>query len=138
MATLTPIEMAVLHMTVRGPEKLEPIYQRLYKSPTGVQREDVADVLRSLVEKGLILPLPSGDEPLPEDQGHGCEGQFEPTSRGLAIHAEEGPLPPPPGWTGGRIYLGVLRGLMPDTPFEVFKENRREMAGKYGEESLDE
>jgi hypothetical protein len=136
MATLTPIELAVLDMMIRGPENLKPIHLRLYESPTGAQR--VADALRSLFEKGLLLPQTSGDERLLEDQSRISKTLFEPTPLGREIHAEEGPLPPPPGWPEGRVYFGMFRGLMEDIPFEVFKENRREMAGKYGEEFFDD
>ena len=37
-----------------------------------------------------------------------------------------------------RSLLGIFAGRIPDIPFEVFKENRREMSRKYSEESFDE
>ncbi len=37
-----------------------------------------------------------------------------------------------------RSLLGIFAGRLPDIPFEVFKENRREMSRKYAEDSSDE
>jgi len=137
MQSLSPIELLVLDATLCGPEDLERIHERLRGRTPNVPLARVADAVWSLAEKDLLAPRPSGDAPLPEDARRIWKARFEPTPRGRELLAEEGPLPPPPGWPEGRVYSGMLRGLIPDIPFEVFEENRREMSRKYGEDASD-
>ena len=138
METLTPIELQVLRLTAGEPENLEQIYGHLRDSPLKAPLADVADAVRSLVEKRAIAPREEG--PTPTDEwGRLLRAAFEPTSKGREALSEatSGP-PPPPGWPEGRIYPGMFAGMIPDVPFEVFKENRREMSRKYGEDAADE
>ncbi len=131
MQSLSPIELLVLDATVRGPEDLERIHERLRGRTPNVPLDRVADAVWSLAEKDLLAPRPSGDAPLPEDARRVWKARFEPTPRGRELLAEEGPLPPPPGWPEGRVYSGMFRGLIGNISEEEIDEARREMWGNF-------
>lgn len=125
MVSLTETERAVLGATARGPEDLEHIYERLHAPPRGMPLSEAADAVRSLVEKGLLAPRPSGDSPPPEDLSRVWKSRFEPTPE--AREALDGDRPgPPPGWPKGRVYPGMFKGLIPEISREEIDELRRE------------
>ena len=136
MTSLTPIEWQVLELTAREPENLEQIHEHLHRPPWTTRLADAADALRALVEKGMLSPR-HDEAPPPEDLSRVWKATFEPTPQGREVLSQVRPGPPP-GWPKGRVYLGMFEGLIPDIPFEVFKENRREMSPKYSEEPGDE
>jgi hypothetical protein len=138
MKILTPTEIAILDAFARPPGTIGWIDRSRRKSIASLPQTEVSDALQSLVEKDLIAPRSMSDEPPPDDLVRVWIARFELTSRGRELLAEEGPLPPPSGWPDGQAHYGMFRGLIPEIPFEVFKENRREMAGKYGEGWLNE
>jgi hypothetical protein len=126
METLTPIEWRVLEVTAGTPGDLEHLYQRLH-----VPLADAADAVRSLVDKGLIESMPADPAAVakPDDPSRFWRAKFEPTGQGQEIlHSTEGKPPARPS------LFGVFAGRIPDIPFEVFKENRREMSRKYSED----
>ena len=133
METLTPIEWQILRLTAGEPENLEQIHDQLRNPPWKAPLADAADAVRSLVEKGILAPR---DEEA-DEVSRIWKATFEPTTEGREALAGSRPSPPP-GWPEGRIYPGMFAGMMPDIPFEVFKENRREMSRKYAEDSDDE
>lgn len=130
METLTPIEWRVLEVTAGTPGDLEHLYQRLH-----VPLADAANAVRSLVTKG-ILSTRSEVPPPADDVDRLLRSEFEPTTKGREALTAARPGPPP-GWPEGRVYPGMFAGMMPDIPFEVFKENRREMSRKYAEEAYE-
>lgn len=126
METLTPIEWRVLEVTAGTPGDLEHLYQKLH-----VPLADAADAVRSLVDKGLIGSKPDdpANVPAPDDPSRYWRAKFEPTGQGQEIlQSTEGKPPTRPS------LFGVFAGRIPDIPFEVFKENRREMSRKYSED----
>lgn len=131
METLTPIEWKVLEVTAAGPENLEQIYEHLH-----VPLADTADAIQSLVSKGL-LESKGGDPPRvsePDDPSRYWRSRFVPTSHGKEVLVASEGRPP----AKRRSLLGIYAGRIPDVPFEVFKENRREMSRKYAEDADDE
>jgi hypothetical protein len=134
METLTPIERAVLDATSRVPENLEQIYQHLHAPPAAVPLAEAADAVWSLVRKGLIEPT-SPERPPSDDPSVVWRSRLAATPRGRETLAGI----PGQAWPKGqRATLGMFQGLAPGVPFEVFKENRREMSGKYAEGVMDE
>jgi len=134
MAPLTETELAVLGVTASEARDLETIYEQLHVPPRPIPLAEAADAVRALVEKGLLSPRSAEGEATPDDLSSVWKARFEPTP----LAREVLPEGPPPGWPPGRVYPGMFKGLIPNLPFEVFKENRREMAPKYGEDSGDE
>jgi hypothetical protein len=136
MQNLTPIEWQVLRLTAVVPENLEQIHDQLRNLPGKAPLADAADALRSLVEKGILSPKAVENEHV-DEVSRIWKATFEPTTEGREALTESRPGPPP-GWPEGRIYPGMFAGMMPDIPFEVFKENRRDMSRKYSEDTDDE
>lgn len=126
METLKPIKLRVLEATAGTP--VEHLYQRLH-----VPLADAASAVRSLVTKGILSTRSEGPPPA-DDVDRLLRSEFEPTTKGREALTEARPGPPP-GWPEGRIYPGMFAGMIPDIPFEVFKENRREMSRKYSEDA---
>jgi hypothetical protein len=139
MATLTPIEQAVLNFTADESENLEQIYRSFSLTSQTIRLEDAADAVLSLVQKGLLAPVAEGEQqPVSEsiDPRLVWKSCFGVTSRGRETLAA---APEVPEWvTKRRSYFGVGEGMMPDIPFEVFKENRRDMSRKYSDNAADE
>jgi hypothetical protein len=126
METLTSIERAVLSLTAAEAEGLEQIYQEFQLTERAVPLADAADAVRSLLEKGLLSPRPSGGEPSQTDMSRVWRARFEPTPKGREIIERDRPKPPP-GWPEGRIYPGMFQGLIPDIRADELDETRREM-----------
>ena len=122
METLTPIEWRVLEVAAGTPGNLEHLYQRLH-----VPLADAADAVRSLVEKGLIESKPDDPATAPksDDPSRYWRAKFEPTGQGQEILQATAGKPP-----ARRSLFGIFAGRIPDIPFEVFKENRRDMAAE--------
>lgn len=128
MEPLTPIERSVLDTTARGAGNLERIYQRLHAPPMAVPLADVATAAWSLVRKGL-LRTEADDVP---DPSLVWRSQLHITPDGREILAAS--TPRGNAWPRGRrVSLGMFQGLIPNFPFDLYKQNRHEMAGRYTE-----
>lgn len=136
MDTLSPIEWQVLRLTAGAPENLEQIYDHLRESPWNAHLADAAGAVRSLVEKG-ILSHGGGPTGGSDEVDRLLRSDFRPTPIGLATLMQS-QSSPPPGWPEGRAYPGIFAGMMPDLAFDVFKENRRDMASKRAGDDFDE
>ena len=130
MSTLTQTEKAVLGVTSSHPADLEHIYESLHAPPRSMRLADVLDAVRSLVENDLLAAQASGDGSTTEDVSRLWKAWFEATETAKEVLRDELPSPPP-GWPKERVYAGMFEGMIPDIPFEAFKENRREMSPKY-------
>ena len=129
MQTLTPIEWQVLRLTAVEPESLEQIHDQLRNPPWQAPLADAADAVRSLVEKGILLPR-TGDSDQVDEISRIWKATFEPSTAGRDALTKSRPMPPP-GWPEGRIYPGMFAGMIPDISVEEIAEARREMWGNF-------
>ena len=122
-------EWAVLNATADDVEDLEQIYRSVHhESPTAPRLPDVADAVRSLVEKGFLAPRmgENGGPPAADDLSFIWKARFEVTPRGRAAWESSAPVVDEPRPERPSLF-GVWKDIAVDIPFEVFKENRREM-----------
>jgi hypothetical protein len=128
METLTPIERAVLDTAVRGAGNLERFYQRLHAPPMAVPLADIASAAWSLIRRGLL----GTDAVDARDPSLVWMSQIHVTPAGREILATS--TPRGNAWPRGRrVSLGMFKGMIPNFPLELYKQNRREMAGRHPE-----
>lgn len=122
-------EWAVLNATAGDVEDLEQIYRSVHHhSPTAPRLPEVADAVRSLVEKGLLAARlgADGGSPAPDDLSFVWKAQFELTPPGRDAWRSSEQVDDAPG-PGRPSRFGAWKDIAVDVPLGAFEENRREM-----------
>lgn len=124
-------EWAVLNATADDVEDLEQIYRSVHlHSPTAPRLPEVADAVRSLVEKGLLAAQmgEAGGSPAPDDLSSVWKARFALTPPGRAAWESSAPVVDEPRPERPSLF-GAWKDIAVDVPLEAFEENRREMSG---------
>jgi hypothetical protein len=142
MESLTSTELAVLDQVASGPKDLEGLFQNLSRSPLDQHLSEVADAVKALVEKGLLMSVDAAMAARLHDRGkedrqfqanvdasYVWKARFMPTPlgeeiRSTGINREAAP--------GSRLRRGCWKDPeVEDITSEEIAEARREMWGSF-------
>lgn len=140
MSTLSPIEFEVLQAVAANDdaENLERVFTLIKSFHSAISLAEIADAIEDLLEKGFLRPRRGGDhanERSSIDTSVVWRDRFEMTPNGRKAWSSANQESIGTSRPTAAPLFGAWKDIAVDIPFEVFKQNRREMWGDSSEDA---